>query len=320
VRRVLALLAVLAAALAVAGCGPGAGEAPDEGVALTVTRDFGATPVAQVPRAVVRGGDTVMRLLQRNAEVGTAYGGGFVQEIDGVRGGMRDGRPVDWFYYVNGVLAAEGATSVRVEGGDRIWWDHHDWGAARDIPAVVGSFPEPFLSGVEGERLPVRVECSDTESVACDAVAGRLTDLGIVAGRGGIGAGDNDQSLRVIVGPWRDLREQELAVDAIDEGPRASGVFARFDAAGAQLAVLDPRGRTARTLGAGTGLVAATRLPERQPVWFVTGTDAAGVESAARAFDESALSDHFALAVSEDRAVRVPFVGVREPAGAGAGR
>jgi hypothetical protein len=308
VRRALALLCTLAAALAAAGCGAGAGAAPDERVSLTVTRDFGAQEVVRVPQPRVAGADTVLRLLQRNAQVETAYGGGFVQAIGGLEGGQRDGRPVDWFYYVNGVLADEGAASVRVRPGDRIWWDHHDWGAARDIPAVVGSFPEPFVHGVEGERLPVRIECTDPESAACDVVQQRFTDLGLVSGRGGIGAGDNDQSLRVLVGPWADLRGQELAVDQVDEGPRASGVFVRFDERGRRLTVLDPRGRPARRLGAGSGLVAATKLPERQPVWFVTGTDPAGVQSAARAFDESALTGNFALAVAEDRAVQVPAV------------
>ena len=50
--------------------------------------------------------------------------------------------------------------------------------------------------------------------------------------------------------------------------------------------MLDARGRVARTLGAGTGLVAATREKDREPVWFVTGTDEAGVDSAAAAFGE----------------------------------
>ena len=46
-----------------------------------------------------------MRLLQRGFEVETRYGGAFVQEIDGVGGGRRGGRPVDWFFYVNGIEA-----------------------------------------------------------------------------------------------------------------------------------------------------------------------------------------------------------------------
>ena len=44
-----------------------------------------------------------MRLLQRNFDVKTRYGGGFVQQIDGVAGGREGGRRVDWFYYVNGI-------------------------------------------------------------------------------------------------------------------------------------------------------------------------------------------------------------------------
>jgi hypothetical protein len=41
-------------------------------------------------------------------------------------------------------------------------------------------------------------------------------------------------------------------------------------------------------------------------VWFVTGTDGAGVAAAARALDESVLSDRFALAISDDLPVAVP--------------
>ena len=86
-------------------------------------------------------------------------------------------------------------------------------------------------------------------------------------------------------------------------------MFARFDDSGERLEVLDERGRSARTMGAGSGLIAATRANERQPVWFVTGTDAAGVDSAARAFEEGALSDRFALAIADDLPVAVPARG-----------
>ena len=50
-----------------------------------------------------------MRVLQRNAKVTTRFGGDFVQAIDGISGGRRDGRPVDWFIYVNGILTDQGA-------------------------------------------------------------------------------------------------------------------------------------------------------------------------------------------------------------------
>jgi hypothetical protein len=307
-RSAARLLAVLCAAAALGGCGVGPGEGPQAGVKLTVTRDFGSRPLLERDRLQVADADTVMRVLQRNAEVRTRFGGDFVQSIEGVAGGRRDGRPVDWFLYVNGILAERGASAVRLRGGDRVWWDHHDWGLTPDVPAVVGSFPEPFLHGSAGRRLPVRVECEDPRAAACDAVAGKLISLGIPAGRSEIGGSAADDTLRVLVGPWSRLRGRDAEADSLDRGPRSSGVYARFDAASAtRLTVLDPRGRAARTLGAGTGLIAATRAVERQPVWFVTGTDAAGVDSAARAFDESALNDRFALAISRDLPVGVPL-------------
>ncbi len=301
-----ALAGALLCALVLAGCGAGAGSSPDAPVALTVTRDFGTTSMLELPDAKVAGADTVMRVLQRNAKVATRFGGQFVQSIDGLSGGRRDGRPVDWFIYVNGILTSEGAGDVDVRGGDRIWWDHHDWGVTPDAKAVVGSYPEPFVHGTGGKRLPVRVECADPQGAACDAVADKLLALKVPIGRSNISRSAADESLRILVGPWSKLRGRDAESVAIDSGPKASGVFARFDASGSELVVFDARGREARTLGAGSGLIAATRANERQPVWFVTGTDDAGVASAARALDEGALSDRFALAIADDLPVAVP--------------
>ena len=301
------LTVLLCAVAALGGCGAGPGDSPKQAVGLTVTRDFGRTQLLALDRAQVRDADTVMGVLRRSAKVGTRFGGRFVQEINGVEGGRRDGQSLDWFIYVNGIQADKGATAIDVHGGDRLWWDHHDWGVTPDIPAAVGSFPEPFLHGVDGKRLPARVECDDPRAGACGAVADKLIKLGVPAGRSSLSRSAADESLRVLVGTWQRLRGRDAESDSIDEGPRSSGVYARFDKAGAQLDVLDARGRVARTLGPGTGFIAATRARGRQPVWFVTGTDEAGVQSAARAFDESALSNRFALAISRDLPVSVPL-------------
>ncbi len=305
--RAVAPFALLcAAALAVGGCGLGAGSTPNEPVALSVTRDFGAASLVQTPGARVSGADTVMRVLRRNAKVTTRFGGEFVQSIDGLSGGRSDGRPTDWFVYLNGILTDKGAGAIDVHGGDRIWWDHHDWGVTPDIRAVVGAYPEPFVHGFDGKRLPVRVECVDPVANVCTVVADKLIALGVPIGRSNISRSAADESLRILVGPWKMLRGRDAESDAIDSGPKASGVFARFDGAGDALTVLDARGQAARILTAGTGLIAATRSKDRQPVWFVTGTDDAGVGAAARALDEGALKDRFALAISNDLPVALP--------------
>jgi hypothetical protein len=311
VSRRAAVLALVLAAVA-AGCGAGAGQRPTE-VRLTVTDDFGTRTLLERPAPEVRGDDTVMRLLQRNAKVTTRYGGGFVQSIDGLSAGRPGGRPVDWFFYVNGVLSDRGAAAVDVSPGERIWWDRRDWGLADKVPAVVGSYPEPFVSGLEGERRPTRLECDTAVEAACDAITEKLGDLGVVAGRAQIGTEQGEENLRIVVGRWEQVR-RDRAVEQLERGPRASGVYARVAPDGRTITALDARGRAARRLGPGTGLIAATRFREEDPVWVVSGTDAAGVLLAAeQAFDESVLNEKFALAVSDGLPVPLPVT--RRPAG-----
>jgi hypothetical protein len=277
-RRVVLLLVLTA----LAGCGPSTATDGDE-IALTVTRDYGRTDFIALRHEKVPPAGGLARILARYPN-------------------PRDTRSL----FVNGILPAKPVVQLTPAGGDRVWLDQHDPGVTREIPAVVGSFPEPFLHGADGKRLPVRVECDNPRAGACSQVAEKLVGLGVVAGRSIISRSAADETLRILVAPWKQLRGREFEADSIDAGPASSGVYARFDATGGRLRVLNGAGRTVKTLGAGTGLIAATRETDRQPVWFVTGTDATGVAAAARALDESVLDGHFALAISHDLPVTVP--------------
>lgn len=305
--RGAALALVVTGAVTMGGCGLGPGEGPT-GTSVTVTRDFGARTLGAGRAAQVSEGETAMRQLQRRFDVQTRYGGGFVQAIDGLSGGARGGRRLDWFFYVNGIEAGRGAAATRLHPGDRVWWDRHDWGAAMSIPAVVGSFPEPFRSGSGGKRLPVTVACARHADAACDEVGRRLTRAGASPGRGPIGGVPAAQTLRVVVGPWARVRLDPTA-QRLERGPAVSGVFARPEAGRRSLSLLDTRGRTARRLAAGAGLVAATREGESQPTWVVTGVDRAGLMAAARSLDERQLARRFALAVAGGRPIALPLEG-----------
>ena len=290
------------AAVLLAGCGLGAGPTPG-GVRLDVTRDFGAQPLRSLQAPRVVGQETVMSLLERNAAVTTRYGGGFVESIDGHSGGSEGGEPADWFYYVNGVQAPRGAAETNVHPGDRVWWDLHDWGQTDEVPAVVGSFPEPFLHGIEGLRLPVRVECAQLEGPACLTVRARLRAAGVLFALAAPGpAGEETDTLRVLVGAWPQVRA-DLSSPALEHGPRASGVYARVASSGAAIALLDAQGATVRTLTGTAGLIVATRSGEADPEWTLTGTNTAGVDLAADELDEAALHDRFAVAVTATGAV-----------------
>jgi Domain of unknown function (DUF4430) len=264
---------------------------------LTVTRDYGQEVILQEEDSIDES-DTVMRLLDRNAEVSTRYGGGFVQSIDGLAGSQSGGRRTDWFFYVNGIESPVGSAEYDLSDGDRIWWDHRDWTAAMRVPAVVGSWPEPFAHGFEGERWGADLRCLAAASV-CDRVSAQISDAG---------AGPSDQSdgsITVLVGVWERIRSNPDA-GLLDEPPSESGVFASF--AGVRqplLTLLNERGEPAGSLGRGAGLVAALRPADGPPTWVVTGTDRAGVRAAAGLLGAD-LSNHFAVATDGGGPIGVP--------------
>ncbi len=245
-----------------------------------------------------------MRMLERSFRVGTRYGGGFVESIDGLSGSSAQS---DWFYYVNGVQAKQGAATTDVHRGDQIWWDLHDWSATDSIPAVVGSYPQPFLNGIGGRRLPTTVECAGDVGAACKQVTGALNAAKVPAAPQLIGTGSGPDTLGVVVGTWNEVRS-ELAAQLVAHGPGASGVYAHFTGpGGGRLALEDAQGTVIRTLRAGAGLIAATADSSSAPTWLVTGTDVAGVTAAAHALTPQALHDHFALAVQGSQRLPVPL-------------
>ena len=283
--RVLAAALVLCAAT-VAGCGIGPGDRQGD-VDLTVTRDYGRELMLQKADSI-RESDTVLRVLDRNADVATRYGGGFVQSVDGLSGGTSGGRSSDWFFYVNGIESPVGAAQYDLAGGDRIWWDHRDWTAAMRVPAVVGSWPEPFLHGFRGRVWPTAVACESARAT-CDAVSGRLRSAGAPP------AGSVPGAITVEVGAWDAIRKG-FPADLLAGDPDRSGVFARFVGIKRPLLeLLDERGEPVGSVGRGGGLVAALRPGDGPPTWVVTGTDAKGVAAAANLLGE-ALRNHFAVA------------------------
>jgi len=197
-RRATVFAAASAVATLVAACGLGPGKTPG-GASLLITQNFGAQTIAQSAKPKIVGADTVMRVLERNANVTTRYGGGFVESIDGHSGGSENGQPADWFYYVNGVQGGKGAAATKVHSGDQIWWDRHIWTATESIPAVVGAFPEPFLDGYGGTRYPTRIECTQTKAKACTAVYNTLAGYGLPVGLGCLDCAEYNMSLRVLV-------------------------------------------------------------------------------------------------------------------------
>jgi len=316
-RVIVALTAVVAAATAF-GCGFGAGQAEPGSASLTVTRDYGSELLREARVDDPSESETVVRFLDHEAEIETSYAGNLIAAIDGTAGAVDSGRSLDWFFYVNGYASPVGAGEATVHAGDRIWWDYRDWTDAYRVPAVVGSYPEPFVSGFNGERFAVQVVCFDVER-ACDQVADRLEAAGAEVGPTvpGEGAGDPDRTLRVLVGSWGRVRV-DRAAELLERGPAESGVYATIEGCGDgtyALRTLDQRARPTALLSE-AGWVAALQRREEQPTWVVSGSGPDQVVEAAGLLDQETLERRYAVATSGGEELSLPTDSAPNPEGA----
>ena len=212
---------------------------------LTVSRNFGAEELGHSERKTIPGGETVMRQLQRKFTVETRYGGGFVQEIDGVAGGRRSGRPVDWFYlrerHRGGLrrgVAAALARRPRVVGPPRL-------GRARCASRR--------SSARSRSRSPRRRRARRSRSGStarsdarreCREVRERLEDEGAqVGGSGTLGTRAGPEVLRLLVGRWSEVRVDPTAAAARAGAEGLGRVRAARPRTGSSFELLDPRGQ-----------------------------------------------------------------------------
>ena len=303
----LALLALAGIAPATAGCGFGEGEEQSGGAQVRVTRDFGRVLLGAARAPRIREDQTVMRLLRSRFDIETRYGGRFVQAIDGLEG-RGGGGGVDWFYFVNGVEADVGAAEYELSPGDRVQWDHRRWDVAMRAPAIVGAFPEPFLNGLGGKRRPVRVECEENEEPVCETAKRRLERVGVSTSGSSLGAPGTETVTRLVVSRWPAARIVRGA-PLLEEGPEASGVYARFTSDGRALELLNESGGVERRVepGDGVGLVVALRPRDDELLWLVTALDEEGLRAGVRALDQERLRDAYAVAATGDRVDDLPL-------------
>ncbi|MDI6710957.1 MAG: DUF4430 domain-containing protein [Bacillota bacterium] len=246
---------------------------------LWVTRDFGrqALFADEVP---LPPGSDALTLTKNHAQVETAYGGKFVNAINGVRSGGRGGR-TDWLLWVNGLLSPVGAADCRPAPGDVVWWDYRDWSAGPPAPAAVGAFPQPFrqygcrILYPPAREADARALAQDLRVHGIDLKLGPLDEDGVAHRR----------TPTLIVGLWRELADCAPLAGLLDRGPRA-GAYCRLEPDA--IITLDARGRKAARHGAGSGIIAALASGpgDSSPVWLVAGVDEDGLARALTLFKE----------------------------------
>ena len=146
-KRVL-LSITLILCLTFVGCSNDDLEHGDIEVGLRVTRNLGEEVIFDEVISV-QGDSSAFDILMDNLDVETAYGGGFVNSIEGLESGFtgkgeNERQKTDWFYFVNGTMANVGSGEYILEYGDIVWWDYHSWDDTVFTPVVCGCFLSPL--------------------------------------------------------------------------------------------------------------------------------------------------------------------------------
>ena len=242
---------------------------------LTVTHDYGAQPVLDASESDPSETETVIRFLDREADITTRYGGGFVQSINGTAGGMAAGAPT------TGSSSSTDREPARERRGRR----------ARRRPDLVG-LPRLDRGDLDPGRRRVVAEPFLQASTATPSgsrstwAASRrptfATAFGIARRRGRSTRGQSparsaDAGMRVLVGTWARLRSEGPRRGAAERARHERGLRpVRARSRRLEGLRCSTAGATARTLGRGGG-AGRGHAPRHRPVtWVVTGTDARG--------------------------------------------
>jgi hypothetical protein len=315
-KRALPLILALLLAAVFTGCPaqPPAAGSETAKVTVVVTRDFGQELILAKEIEINEGTDA-MTALQTVAEVETKYGGGFVQAITvgGSEYESDDKSHLDWFYYINGVSLSLGAKDYSLGGGDVEQWDLRDWSYLQFVPAIIGAFPQPFLSGVRGEAKPTAVVYDAPFAEEAGALAAKLAKRGAAGvtlnSAETLADGVKSSGNLIIVGS----ADNGLILE-LNELHKKLGFFAYIE--GGKIIVLDDRGAKSGEHGAGWGLIQATQNPwspggvgsGESAVFIVTGSDENGIRNAAKALIDNSDGLGYACAalVNNSDIIKIP--------------
>lgn len=281
-------------------------------VTLWITKDFGRNFILS-KKAALQKDWSVFDVLEANARITTAHGGGFIESINGIKsepGGL-SGKKKDWFYYVNGVFADVGALDYYPRPGDVIWWDYHGWERMPVFPAVIGCYPGPFVHGYRGKAGPAVIVSSEGNR----DLAGNLQRALKAEGAAFVSVENLDACLlekrqgpTIVLGEWSELNQVDWLAN-LNKAYAKNGTSVHFTGDGVEL--LDYRGQVARTVKGSAGVIAATGegSGDGSPLWLVAGTDREGLRRAVDVLVKSPgrISGMYGAVIVNGEVIRLPL-------------
>lgn len=251
-------------------------EAGAQNVTLWITENFSQNCL--LDKETLFENKTAAGILEKNAQVKSSFGGNFITSINGLEINAREKK--SWFYYVNGVLSEVGAEQCVPNPNAVVWWDFHDWDNNVYIKAVIGAYPEPFLTGIEGIG---KTTILHTASLGNEArvLKNSLEEKGAsditvkLCGRDSF----EKEAMFIVMGSWQDLSGQEVIKDMFENYKRLD-IFVKFNEDKMQVMDMNFNAfgefeRASVITAVKTGFGETGNI-----IWFITGTDDESVKEA----------------------------------------
>ncbi len=304
------ILVILLSLLVFIGCSAGA--VNNEGVIeVIVSRDFGKEELSS-KRIDVAEGQTVLDILEENFEIETAYGGSFVNGIDGLKSGFTNQKKrekIDWFYYVNGILTQVGAGDYEIRTGDVVIWDYHYWDNANYLSSMIGAYPNNFVNGYDGNVLNVNILCIEGYEQEGEKLQAYLTNHGV----GNVESSNVDEEVlqddginTIVIGPWDELLKYEY-ISELYENREKAGLFFEIDES---IAALDHDGNRIETFDKGAVIASALKgYGVMSTIWLITGNDEACIKEGVHLLYENPekIKGLFSVIKAENEWIHLPM-------------
>jgi hypothetical protein len=197
-------------------------------VCLIVTKDFGNKVLYNKVLPYIQD-QSVMELMNENLEIKTAYNGGFINSINGLKSGYTETNSKiksDWFYYINGFLSQVGSLDYYLKPNDIVVWDYHDW-SKKYVSSLVGAYPYDLINGYGDSGNGTEILYTDSFSNEASELKDYLINKGIKEIEeipfinGQI---ENDNKNIIVIGLWKEIKSDEYINKMYKTGER-TGVF-----------------------------------------------------------------------------------------------
>ncbi|MGF7060351.1 DUF4430 domain-containing protein [Brassicibacter mesophilus] len=257
----------------------------------------------------------VMELLEENLTIEKAYGGSFVNSINGIKSGftgVKDKKKIDWFYYVNGVLAQVGAEDYYLKPNDVVVWDYHDWSENAYVSNVIGSYPYNFMNGHGDEVLGIDIlTTQDFEQQAnkladyLNSKTGREVNFKVYD-KDIENEISKDGTNTIVIGDYKQILGIEY-IDNIYQRGEKSGIFFKID--NRSVVALNNKNEIQKEYEKGAVITSILKnYGSAASIWIITGNDEKCIENAIETLykESEKIRGMFSTIISEKEIINIP--------------